>query len=62
MGLMAGFDYGRVWVNGEDSNVWHYSYGGGLWFSPFDLMAFSFNYFIGDDEIARFAFGGKFFF
>ncbi len=62
MGLTAGFDYGRVWVNGEDSNVWHYSYGGGLWFSPFDLMAFSFNYFIGDDEIARFAFGGKFFF
>lgn len=62
MGLLAGFDYGRVWLNGEDSNEWHYSYGGGLWLSPFDLMAFSFNYFMGDGEIARFSFGGKFFF
>ncbi|MEZ5043786.1 MAG: metallophosphoesterase [Saprospiraceae bacterium] len=61
-GILGGFDYGRVWLNGENSKLWHYSYGGGLWMSPFDLMTFSFNYFIGDNETGLFTFGGKFFF
>lgn len=29
-GLYGGFDYGRVWTPLEDSNIWHTSYGGGL--------------------------------
>lgn len=62
VGLLAGFDYGRVWLDGEDSDTWHYSYGGGIWLAPFDLAAVGFNYFIGDGDIGRFTFGGKFFF
>ncbi|MEM8907977.1 MAG: BamA/TamA family outer membrane protein, partial [Bacteroidota bacterium] len=27
-GVTAGFDHGRVWLDGEDSNTWHYGYGG----------------------------------
>ncbi len=30
IGLFGGFDYGRVWLEGEDSNDWKTSYGGGL--------------------------------
>jgi hypothetical protein len=25
------FDYGRVWLDGETSNKWHQSMGGGIW-------------------------------
>ncbi|WP_457617918.1 metallophosphoesterase [Lutibacter sp.] len=31
MGVFGGFDYGRVWLNGERSNDWKTSYGAGLW-------------------------------
>ena len=30
-GLFAGFDHGRVWVDDDTSDVWHYNYGGGFW-------------------------------
>jgi hypothetical protein len=30
-GIFAGFDYGRVWLDGEASNKWHQSVGGGIW-------------------------------
>ena len=30
-GVFGFSDAGRVWVNGEDSNTWHTSYGGGIW-------------------------------
>jgi hypothetical protein len=32
-GLFALGDAGRVWLAGEDSDAWHGSYGGGLWFA-----------------------------
>ncbi len=32
-GVTAGFDYGRVWVPGEDSERWHNNYGGSIWIS-----------------------------
>jgi hypothetical protein len=31
-GLLAFADAGRVWLEGETSDTWHSSYGGGLWF------------------------------
>jgi hypothetical protein len=30
-GVLTFFDNGRVWVPGENSNTWHYGYGGGFW-------------------------------
>ena len=46
-------DVGRVWLEGEDSDTWHWSYGGGLWWAPWDLMnAIRVVYFTSDDECA----------
>ncbi|MBC6996216.1 metallophosphoesterase [Neolewinella lacunae] len=62
MGLLAGYDYGRVWLDGEDSDLWHYSFGGGIWISPLDLLDLKFSLFQTDEGIMRFSFGGQFFF
>jgi hemolysin activation/secretion protein len=43
-GIQLNFDHGRVWVDGEDSDTWHYAYGGGFWFSPFQQLLLSINY------------------
>lgn len=62
VGLLVGFDYGWVWLDGENSDIWYYSYGGGIWLVFFDLVVVGFNYFIGDGDFGWFIFGGKFFF
>ena len=55
LGLYAGFDYGRVWVDNENSNTWHTSYGGGLFVNAADLMSINFGLFQSSDGI-RFTF------
>jgi len=45
IGLYAGFDYGRVWVDGQNSDNWHYDYGGGFWFAPVDVLSLTFGVF-----------------
>lgn len=64
MGILGGFDYGRVWLPDEieESNIWHYSYGGGVFISPLEIAAIHLSLFWGDGEQQRFVFGGKFFF
>ncbi len=62
MGIFGGFDYGRVWLDEENSDKWHTSIGGGVFFAPFDILAVNFSYFRGDGEVNRFSFGGGFFF
>ena len=32
-GVTAGYDYGRVWIPGENSEQWHSNYGGSVWIS-----------------------------
>ncbi len=39
MGILGFLDNGRVWTDGEDSDVWHQGYGGGVWFTLFDAFA-----------------------
>ena len=42
VGVFGLFDVGRVWLDGESSDTWHTSYGGGLWFSVLNYrMTFS---------------------
>lgn len=41
-GIFATFDHGRVWVKDDTSDNWHYSYGGGIWIAPVDLIALNF--------------------
>ena len=43
-GVLGSLDHGRVWADGENSNSWHTSYGGGFWISPFDVMPISVSY------------------
>lgn len=62
MGIFGGFDHGRVWLQNEDSDTWHYAYGGGLFFMPFEIAAIQAGVFRSDDQRTRFTFGGGFFF
>ncbi len=48
-GIYGGFDYGRVWVDGEDSNNWHTSQGGGLWVSGLNSFGLNLGYFTSDE-------------
>ncbi len=41
-GIFAAFDHGRVWSEADTSDDWHYSYGGGIWIAPVDLIALNF--------------------
>lgn len=56
-GILGGFDYGRVWANGDTSNKWHQSLGGGLWLNGLNLITARITYFKSMDEEARIAFG-----
>jgi hypothetical protein len=57
--LFGGYDIGRVWLDGEDSGVWHDSVGGGLLVSALDSLSAKFNLFKSDDGW-RFTFGLRF--
>ena len=37
-GVLARGGIGRVWIPQESSDKWHSSYGGGLWWAPWDLQ------------------------
>jgi hemolysin activation/secretion protein len=49
-GILAFNDVGRVWLEGESSNVWHHGYGGGLWVSPFSVAVLTACYERSKDE------------
>ncbi len=49
-GIIGFNDFGKVWLGGEDSRVWHHGYGGGLWASPFSLAVLSATYEWSKDE------------
>jgi len=38
VGINGGYDIGRVWLQGEDSDDWHSVTTAGMWFSPFKLV------------------------
>lgn len=41
-GLLGFHDVGRVWRKGEQSDVWHQGYGGGVYFAPASLTVLRF--------------------
>lgn len=55
MGVFAGGDVGRVWLDGDDSQRWHNDYGGGIWINSTDAIGATFNLFHGADGF-RFSF------
>ena len=40
-GLVGFYDIGRVWAEGDHSRKWHSDYGGGLYFTPFNMLQVS---------------------
>jgi hypothetical protein len=44
LGLLAHYDVGRVWEEGEDSDVWHESMGGGVFFNILDFVVLNATY------------------
>ena len=56
LGVLAGYDIGRVFVENGDSKVWHDSYGVGLWVNSADALQGTINLFDSDDGW-RFSFG-----
>jgi hypothetical protein len=41
VGLVAFNDVGRVWLRGESSRRWHYAYGGGVYYVPYNMVLIS---------------------
>lgn len=56
-GIFGGFDYGRVWLDGENSNKWHQSVGGGLWLNGLSTITTRLTYFKSADDTGRVTFG-----
>ena len=56
-GILGGFDYGRVWLDGENSQKWHQSVGGGLWINGLNVVTGRLTYFKSVDDRARITFG-----
>ncbi|MDT7829196.1 metallophosphoesterase [Pricia sp. S334] len=56
LGVYGGFDYGRVWMPNESSNVWHTSYGGGVFLNGADILSARMALF-NSEEGFRFSFG-----
>ncbi|WP_026809157.1 metallophosphoesterase [Arenibacter latericius] len=56
IGVYGGFDYGRVWTSGENSDLWHTSYGGGFFFNGVDVLTARLALFA-SEEGGRFTFG-----
>ncbi|WP_223032743.1 metallophosphoesterase [Hanstruepera marina] len=54
LGVYGGFDYGRVWLSNDTSNVWHNSYGGGVFVVAAELFTINTSLFNGNDGM-RFA-------
>ena len=61
VGLIGLYDIGRVWIKNENSKKWHQSYGGGLYYSPFNIVVISATVGISDeDKLLNFSLGTKF--
>ena len=51
LGVYAGLDYGRVWLDDESSNKWHNSYGGGFFLNATNLFTGNLSAFNSDEEL-----------
>ena len=45
IGVSAGFDYGRVWVENDNSQQWHTSYGGSVFINGFKALTANVGYY-----------------
>jgi hypothetical protein len=60
-GFIVFNDVGRVWNVDEDSKKWHYDYGGGLYFTPYNYVLISATVgFSNEYHVYNFSVGTKF--
>jgi hypothetical protein len=52
-GMFGSFDHGRVWLQNDHSGNWHYSYGGGIWLAPVDILTISVGAFIPKEKVEQ---------
>jgi hypothetical protein len=50
IGVTAGFDYGRVWDDGVNSDKWHSSYGGSVFINGFQAITANVGYYVSDED------------
>lgn len=61
VGLIGFNDIGRVWYKGEDSKKWHYVFGGGFYYNPFNLTIVSATIgYSAEETVFNFSLGAKF--
>jgi hypothetical protein len=61
VGLVAFNELGRVWLKGEDSKKWHYSYGGGLYYAAYNMVLLSATIgFSKEEQLFNFSLGTRF--
>lgn len=49
MGILVGYDVGRVWKDNEISDKWHQGIGAGLWLNILETFSAKLSYFTGED-------------
>lgn len=64
MGILGGFDHGRVWSKADETRGgrWHSSYGGGIWLSPVNILMVNFSMFKNEVDQFQFTVLGSYFF
>ncbi|MGI8582924.1 MAG: BamA/TamA family outer membrane protein [Chitinophagaceae bacterium] len=61
VGVIGFYDIGKVWMRNEKSKRWHQSYGGGFYYSPFNILIVSATVGISkEDGLFNFSLGTKF--
>ncbi len=61
VGLIGFYDVGRIWQYGKSSSKWHQSYGGGLYYTPFNAVIVSATVGMSEeDNLFNFSVGTKF--
>ncbi len=49
-GITGGFDYGRVWIENDNSDKWHTSVGGSFWITGLDAFTANLGYYASSDR------------
>ncbi|WP_294243166.1 BamA/TamA family outer membrane protein [uncultured Chryseobacterium sp.] len=49
MGILVGYDIGRVWMDRETSDKWHQGVGAGFWMNILEMFSARLDYFTGED-------------
>jgi hypothetical protein len=60
LGIVGFNDLGRVWIKNEHSNTWHDAYGGGIYYTPYNIVIISATTaFSGEESLFNFTVGAK---